>query len=658
MRMAGRLPMSSGIGRNISVNSSMVFAAGFSSAAIQILLIREYLSIFSGNELVIGLIFGLWLILTAVGSLAGSRMEALPNQRIINVLYIASVLLGILAIRAVRLLFDPGEMIVPWIIPLIVIITQSDAAFFGGLVYGRISKILSGDRLYRLENAGALAGLIFVSFGILLHWSNGMLISGTLALFVIYAFFSEYRRIKPITICIVSMFLIAGFFYLDPISIKWKYSMDIDKIQAGFGGEIAEKRGVSDTLILLNNSLYRTKISLPSIEQSVHIPIAMHNGPVKRALVIGNMGQVQEIEKYKDIHIICIENEPVLANNGCNYCALEEIKTDSLFDVIILGSAIPTTAQSGRYFTKEFFKKIKMLAGESGVFSFTLPLSENFLSPDEKVLKSLFLQTLKYAFDQVLVLPGSGYTFVASNKELIWPIKIDVTTRYLENYTMIAMDSARIAAANDNGFRHETNTINRPIALYFTQKQWLGLFNISFIYAAGFLLLIGLIAIFLIPKSAPAFSIGSTGLITGLYSIAVLIIFQFSYGTLYTKISLLMVALSAGFAAGSLIKKFPFSDIIIGLYAAFTIFILIQIPYLPIFVFMIFNAGMGFFTAGQFVTRKPYSWSGLYAADCAGGVIGMMLGSTILIPYFGIEVLAIAMGVIKAGAAIFSNRGK
>jgi spermidine synthase len=637
------------------VNSAMVFAAGFSSAAVQILLIREYLTIFSGNELVIGVIFGLWLLFAALGSLAGSRID-LPGQKIINVLYIGSVLLGILAIRAVRLLFDPGEMIAPWIIPIIVLLTQSDAAFFGGLVYGRISKIKSGSRLYLVENAGALTGLVFISSGILLHWSNGILISSTLALFITYAFFVDQSRIKQsIAMCIVSLSMIAGFFYLDPQSIKWKYSLNVDAIYNSFGGEIAEKRGVDDTLILLNNSLYRMKMPLPSIEQSVHIPMAMHKGQVHRALVIGNMGQVQEIKKYDSVRLTCIESEPTLAKNGCRYCAVEELQTNSLFDIILLGSTMPATAQSGRLFTETFFKRIRSLTGESGIFSFSLPFSDNFLSSDENALKNLLLRTLKKAFKQVLVIPGSGYTFIASDKKLQWPVKIGVTTRYLENYTMITIDSARIAAANETDFGNETNTINKPIALYYSQKQWLGLFDVSFIYAAGFFIFLGLMAIFLIPKSASAFSIGSTGLVAGIYSIAIMIIFQFSYGTLYGKLSLLMVSITAGFVAGSFIKKFPFSDAVIGLYAVLSMLLLVKIANIPEFVFMVLNAGIGFLTAAQFVTRKPESWSGLYSADLAGGVIGMILGSTILIPYFGIETIAIGMGVIKAGSAIFAK---
>lgn len=647
--------MSSAIGRNISVNSVIVFAAGFSSAAIQVLLIREYLSIFSGNELVIGVIFGLWLIFVALGSLAGSRMH-LPGQKIINVLYIASVLLGILAIRAVRLLFDPGEVIAPWIIPIIVLLTQSDAAFFGGLVYGRISKIKSGSRLYLVENTGALMGLIFVSSGILLHWSNGILISSILALFAIFAFLSDYSGIKQsITVCVVSLSMIAGFFYLDPQSVKWKYPFGVDVVRTGFGGEIAEKDAAGDTLILLNNSLYRNKMSLPSIEQAVHIPIAMHKGRIHRALVIGNMGQIQEIKKYDSVRLTCIENEPILAKNECIFCAVEELKPDSLFDVVFLGSAMPATAQSGRFFTETFFKKMRTLTGESGVFSFSLPFSENFLSSDENALKSLLLRTLKKVFKQATIIPGSVYTFVASDKPLKWPVKISVTTQYLENYTMITIDSTRIAAANKTDLSNETNTINRPLVLYFAQKQWLGLFDKSFLYAAGFFIFLGLLSIYLLPKSAPAFSIGSTGLVVGIYSIAIMLIYQFSYGTLYAKLSFLMVSLTAGFVAGSFMKKFPFSDTVIGLYAAFSMLFLVRIPYMPVIVFMILNVGMGFLAAGQFVTRKTDSWGGLYAADLTGGVIGMILGSTILIPCFGIESIAIGMGVIKVGTTIVNR---
>jgi len=41
---------------------------GFSSLIVQTLLIREFLIIFYGNELTIGIILGEWIILEALGS--------------------------------------------------------------------------------------------------------------------------------------------------------------------------------------------------------------------------------------------------------------------------------------------------------------------------------------------------------------------------------------------------------------------------------------------------------------------------------------------------------------------------------------------------------------------------------------------------------------
>ena len=72
----GKKQMSNGIERNTSASDrpfSLVFATGFAAAAVQTLFLREYLSIFSGNEIVIGVVLALWLGATAAGSLIGAR---------------------------------------------------------------------------------------------------------------------------------------------------------------------------------------------------------------------------------------------------------------------------------------------------------------------------------------------------------------------------------------------------------------------------------------------------------------------------------------------------------------------------------------------------------------------------------------------------------
>ncbi len=51
---------------------ALPFAVGFSGVAVQTLLIREFLTLFEGNELTLSLIIFLWLLLSGAGSLTGA----------------------------------------------------------------------------------------------------------------------------------------------------------------------------------------------------------------------------------------------------------------------------------------------------------------------------------------------------------------------------------------------------------------------------------------------------------------------------------------------------------------------------------------------------------------------------------------------------------
>jgi hypothetical protein len=300
---------------------------------------------------------------------------------------------------------------------------------------------------------------------------------------------------------------------------------------------------------------------------------------------------------------------------------------------------------------------MRLLTGESGIFSFTLPFSENYLSDVEKKLKDLIQTTLLSVFRYVIVIPGNGYTFVASDTKISWPVIVSVKTDFLESYILPSITEQRISQANNRLDSVSINSINKPIALYFAQKQWLGLFGTPLLYAISCIGLLVLIILIFIPKTSAVLSVGSTGFITGVYSISLLIIYQFSHGALYAMICLLMFGLSVGFVAGSTIRKFPFSDITIGLYVSVTLLILTIIPNPSLGLFLLFHAGIGFISAAQFVSRKGTPWGGLYAADIAGGVAGMALCATVLIPYFGIQMVAIGLLVIKMASAITTIRG-
>ena len=92
-----------------------VTCLGMSSLITQIVTLREFLNVLAGNELVIGLILGNWLLLTGVGSFLGRYAGRLKNPlRWLVVSQVAVAILPLLHISAIRLLkklYVPGLML-------------------------------------------------------------------------------------------------------------------------------------------------------------------------------------------------------------------------------------------------------------------------------------------------------------------------------------------------------------------------------------------------------------------------------------------------------------------------------------------------------------------------------------------------------------------
>ena len=132
-----------------------------------------------------------------------------------------------------------------------------------------------------------------------------------------------------------------------------------------------------------------------------------------------------------------------------------------------------------------------------------------------------------------------------------------------------------------------------------------------------------------------------------------LLVYQSTYGALYSRVSLLLVALAAGFAFGALVKKLPLSDAAVGLYCAGTLALLAVVPNPPAMLFYALHAGAGVLGGAQIVSRKNTGLGELYAADLFGGAVGMALCSTVLVPLMGIVPVAAGIGVLKVIVKIF-----
>ena len=55
--------------RNANITRLLLFTLGVTAMSTQVIMIRETLAVFQGNELIIGLFLGIWMLLTAAGAM-------------------------------------------------------------------------------------------------------------------------------------------------------------------------------------------------------------------------------------------------------------------------------------------------------------------------------------------------------------------------------------------------------------------------------------------------------------------------------------------------------------------------------------------------------------------------------------------------------------
>jgi hypothetical protein len=433
----------------------------------------------------------------------------------------------------------------------------------------------------------------------------------------------------------------------DKISASAKYAGYVTAIQYTREGEIAFMVHGPDTTILLNNKVYKSTLDKIVVEQAVHIP-AVQRRNNNNALIIFDRGHYAELIKYKNIHCDILETLPAVALKQSIITTPERYHSDTKYNLIYIGAGLPENTASSRFYTVSFFKRMKTFMAPGAVLSFTLPFNENYMQKNEQQLYSILVNTLKNAFRFVLVFPGNGYsTFMASDDTLFIPDTIAIQNDYLSSFILPALSEERIIKANRTSLNVPVNKNTRPIALFFSIRNWMDTFGLPDMVLTGFLLALFFGAIIILPKSKPVLSVASSGFATGLYSIGIMLLYQGTYGSLYSEISLLLIALSLGFAAGSRLAVFPFSDCILGGYVILSFLLLSMLPRPPVIIFLVCHFGIGFLSAGQFVTRKNTTCGVLNTADLIGGVFGMALSSTVLIPLFGIIPVAVAAAVIK-----------
>jgi spermidine synthase len=444
---------------------------GFGFTVVQSLLIREFLVVFFGNEISIGLILGNWLILEAIGSgLLGrvvGRWKWKPSSFVaLQLLFALFLPLCFFAISLSRRLVGavPGEGV--GLIPIFwsSLLILAPLGLIDGAMFalGCRSYIqLAGDEassigsVYILEALGGIVGgvvftYLFIPF---LHSLPVVLILSALnllaAVLILASFgFPSGRRLSPLLGLIVVLLLANLVLLLSPLTLRlqqltasqrWPgYDLLYSENSAYGNVAVVEREGqytfLADGIPILNAPVPDVALS----EEFVHLPMLFVPEP-RRALVLsgGVGGVLHELAKYPLEQMDYAELDPLLIEAVQQFptpLTAEEVGDPRLrielvdgrllvremqgkateYDLVIANLPYPSTLLLNRFYTVEFFEMVRELLAEDGVMVVAMPGSLSYLSDEQRNLNALTYFTLKEVFPQVMPIPGDLTLWLAS----------------------------------------------------------------------------------------------------------------------------------------------------------------------------------------------------------------------------------------------------
>ena len=443
---------------------------GFTAIVAQIVLMRELVVVFYGNEICFGLTLAGWLLWTALGSgvlgrLATRVRDARTLMAGLQCLVAVIFPLTILCVRASKKAFrpTPGEILGPWPMFLTSIVVLSLFCTVSGLLFAAGSQAYARRRhaptgeasssVYLLEAIGSGTGGLLAS--LVLTGSLGAIQIALLLSFLNFVaaaslmWPASWRAPRPSgalpRVSFVLVALALGFVcampspsrQLDRASLKWRWSgFHLVATRDSIYGNVALVQTENSRSLYENGLVLSTVPDPASAEEAVHFALLEHPSPTTLLLIGGGMnGSVAQALQHRRLQRVdYVELDPTIFDLARNYLPSVWIPlnadprvhihhtdgrlflrtTARKFDVIVVNLPDPQTAQLNRFYTFEFFREAAARLTPGGVFSFQLHCAEDYISPELADFLRCVRKTLAGVFPQVTFIPGNTVHFFAA----------------------------------------------------------------------------------------------------------------------------------------------------------------------------------------------------------------------------------------------------
>ena len=576
-----------------AITLSMILA-GASAMASQIVFMREFLVVFYGNEISIGIILASWLIWGAFGSAILGRFSDFTRARVrlfsLCQLFLAIVFPAtLIAIRLSKPFMDisTGEIIgySPMFLTTFIVLALPCAVM--GFMFSlacRIYRDLVQDPaggiayVYIMEAVGALTGGLLASY-IMIRYMPAFSILFVLSFLNIIASlmlqgYSSPSRVKKTLFSLTLVLLILGIGALSFGGTGRLREFTLNKLWSGFGVLASEnsiygnitvtERG--DQLSFYENGLHLYTVpDRLSAEEAVHFALLESKDPQEVLLIGGGVGGLlKEVLKHPVRGVDYVELDPLIIGMAKEYLRKEDSafledakvtiinqdgrffvkKTPKKYDAVIIDLGDPYTAQLNRFYTVGFFEELNRILKKEAVVSFALTSSVNYIGEELRdYLRSIYLSVRK-AFPEVVMVPGGTSYFIASNKAGTLTKSSDILMSRMEDrgveaiyvrdyYLFDKLSKERVEYIEKRVGENVPIGLNRdfrPISYYYATAFWGTHFDMPFLKKA---------LRFITPENIWLLAVGFC---------LVVLIFALASGRRRRKRAVLLAVMTTGFA--------------------------------------------------------------------------------------------------------------
>ncbi|MCX5700337.1 MAG: hypothetical protein NTZ63_02190 [Candidatus Omnitrophica bacterium] len=446
-----------------------ILLVGLSGIVAQVLILRELLVSFQGNELTIGIILANWVILEAlgvyvIGKLVDKIKARLSFFIVMNTIFSLILPVAIYYSRIFKTIlgipFAEGISL-PVIFSVSFLIILPLAFLHGGL-------FSCGCKVYSLKKPENSLGKIYT-------WETlGTIIGGALLTYALIPNFNSFQTVFIISFLnlVVSVQLIPkrNIKHLATAVVILIFVLFSRSIIDNFQSESVKKQWSNQQVLNYQNSSYANIVVTKKLEQYTFfyngIPIIISPYPDKQFVKeFGNLpllfspspqkvllagsgagGLIAEILQYPIKRLDYVEIDPIIIEKLKKYSTALTVKefsdgrikivnTDpklflrdnkSHYDVIMFGFSNQSDLSSNRYFTTEFFALAKQHLNPGGLLALWMPGSLAYMSQELKDLNASVLNSLRFVNKYVRVIPGDCNIFIASDSSEIMQVSSKV----------------------------------------------------------------------------------------------------------------------------------------------------------------------------------------------------------------------------------------